>query len=205
MCYHTKQTKGLRQIEQRFKAKAETQELFSHPAAYNGFTFPVTPVILNSDPQLIQGVQWGLIPSWSKNEEIRAYTLNAKIETLKEKPSFRNCLHQRCIVIADGFYEWKWLDSSGKKKQKYLITMPDESLFSFAGLYAVWTHPVTGNIKITYTIVTTEANEFMAEIHNHKKRMPIILDEEQEQNWLYGLSHELFAKNEVELKAVTSY
>lgn len=92
-----------------------------------------------------------------------------------EKPSFKDSINKRCLVIVDGFYEWQWLDKVGKSKQKYLITHKQDEPFAFAGLYNDWLNPATGDIRRTYTIVTTEANELMAEIHNNKKRMPVSL------------------------------
>ncbi|MFN5183840.1 MAG: SOS response-associated peptidase [Bacteroidota bacterium] len=201
MCYHTKQTKSLRKVEHRFKAKVERPEIFNSNAIYNGFIFPKTPVILNSSPSEIKEISWGLIPSWSKDESIRQYTLNAKIETLTEKPSFKNCINNRCIVIVDGFFEWKWLDTAGKKKQKYLIQLERGVLFSFAGLYSEWTDMSSGEIITTYTLVTTEANELMSEIHNQKKRMPVVLTEQNESDWLEGADISIFKKPEIKLLA----
>lgn len=192
MCYHTRQNKSIQAVEKRFRAKVERPEFFNEHAVYNGFSFPITPVILNSSPAVIREIGWGLIPAWSKNESIRAYTLNAKIETISDKPSFRDVQDNRCLVIADGFYEWQWLDSSGKQKQKYLIRLPDDEVFSLAGLYSEWVDKTTGEIKTTYTILTTEANKLMSEIHNHKKRMPVILSAESEEHWLRGVSMKEF-------------
>jgi putative SOS response-associated peptidase YedK len=93
---------------------------------------------------------------------------------------------KRCLVLADGFYEWKWLDPKGKSKQKYLLTLPDNKAFAFAGLWNTWTNRNTGETLNTYTIITTAANELMSEIHNTKKRMPVILNPEAEKNWLDG-------------------
>src|SRR5690606_2818733 len=126
-------------------------------------------------PTLIQHYNWGLIPSWSKDEEIKKLTLNARIETIKEKPSFKNLINKRCLVIANGYYEWQWLDSKGKNKIKYEIGIGNDDLFAFAGLYSQWVNNSTGEIKDTYSIVITKANQLMAEIHNTKKIKQIIL------------------------------
>ena len=186
MCFHSQQSKKAEQLESRFNAKIENLALFQAQDYINGFTFPKTPVIANNSPNLIRHFNWGLIPFWAKDDSIRKYTLNAKIETLHEKPSFKNSINKRCLVIADGFYEWKWLDPKGKKKQKYLITLPQNNLFTFGGIWSEWIDKETGEIVNSYSIVTTKANEFMAEIHNSKKRMPIILTEENENDWLLG-------------------
>ena len=145
---------------------------------------------------------WGLIPFWAKNDTLKKSTLNARIETLAEKPAFRNSVENRCLVIANGYYEWQWLDEKGKQKQKYLITPAKEELFAFAGIYSRWKDPQTGNDINTYSIVTTRANELMSEIHNNKERMPVILRPTDRQAWLEGAAHEDFAfPYEVELRA----
>ena len=184
MCFHSKQTKSAQEVENRFNAKIERTELFQSIEDNNGFNFPKNPIITNEKPNIIQHYNWGLIPSWAIDDDIKKLTLNARIETINEKPSFKNSINKRCLVIANGFYEWQWLDSKGKNKIKYEIGIGNDELFAFAGLYSQWINTITGEIKDTYTIVTTQANELMAEIHNTKKRMPIILKPEDEEKWL---------------------
>lgn len=183
MCFRTKNNKTARELEQRFKAKFLNPEWYS-PDIFNAFTFPKTPVVANN--KAIQGFTWGLIPPWAKDTNIRKSTLNARIETLDKKPSFKPSLSKRCLVLTDGFYEWKWLDPKGKSKQKYLLTLPEDEAFALAGLWNEWTNQSTGEIFNTYTIITTAANELMSEIHNTKKRMPVILNPENEHDWLSG-------------------
>jgi putative SOS response-associated peptidase YedK len=183
MCFHSKQTKKAKEVENRFNAKIENIDLFETTEHYNAFDYPKTPIITNKNPEIIQHFNWGLIPSWSKDNNIRQYTINARIETIKEKPAFRNNINKRCLVIANGFYEWKWLDASGRKKNKYLIALPNEELYAYGGIYSEWVDQNTGEIINSYSIVTTEANPLVAEIHK-KKRMPIILKPEDELNWL---------------------
>ncbi|MFD2891384.1 SOS response-associated peptidase [Flavobacterium chuncheonense] len=184
MCFHSKQTKLALEVEKRFKAKIDHIENFKPTTHINGFDFPQTPIIIDEAPEVITHFNWGLIPSWAKDEEIRKMTLNAKIETVDEKPSFRNSINKRCLVIANGFYEWHWNDAKGKSKTKYEIGIPNEDLFAFAGIYSQWTDTYTGEIRNTYAILTTEANPLMAEIHNNKKRMPVVLHPEDERKWL---------------------
>lgn len=207
MCFHSKQTKSAIEVENRFKAKIDDLALFQPQENINGFTFPKTPIITDEKRNSIQHYNWGLIPSWSKDDDIQKMTLNARIETIEEKPAFKNAINKRCLVIANGFYEWQWLDSKGKNKIKYEIGIENEELFAFAGLYSNWVDDVSGEIKNTFTIVTTEANEIMSNIHNIKKRMPIILKKEDEEKWLthspiknFALPYEvkLFAKEVVE-------
>jgi len=197
MCFHSKQSKSAQELKQRFKANFKDEHLYQ-PSIYNGFQYPKTPIITNKQPNEIQLFNWGLIPFWAKDDSIKKNTLNARIETINEKPSFRNSVNNRCLVLADGFYEWQWLDEKGKQKQKYELTLPDNELFAFAGLYSEWVDKSTGEIINSYTILTTEANELMSKIHNTKKRMPVILSADNEKNWLHG--HDLTMQNE-KLKA----
>lgn len=184
MCFHTIQSKLALQIEKRFNAKLQDKENFAPKEDINAFDFPKTPIITNENPQIITHYNWGLVPYWAKEDSIKKVTLNAKIETIAEKPAFRDVEIKRCLVIANGFYEWQWLDSKGKNKVKYKIGIGNEDLFAFAGLFSHWKDPSSGEVKNTYTIVTTEANALMATIHNTKKRMPVILRPEDEQKWL---------------------
>lgn len=184
MCFHTTQTKLALEVATRFEASLDNPLAFQPQNRINGFNFPKTPVIIDEKPQTITHYHWGLIPVWAKDEGIQKYTLNAKIETAAEKPSFKNSVNKRCLVIASGFFEWQWLDAKGKNKQQYEIGLANEELFAFAGLYSNWVDEYTGEIKNTYTILTTEANPLMAEIHNTKKRMPIVLKREDETKWL---------------------
>lgn len=193
MCFFSKISKTAQEIENRFNAKFENYQDFK-PSFYNGFQFPYTPVITNIEQDKIKLFQWGLIPSWAKDDSIKKFTLNAKIETLNEKPSFKNSLNKRCLVISDGFFEWQWLDEKGKQKQRYLLTLPNKELFAFAGLWSEWTNKQNGEKIYSYTIITTEANELMSKIHNSKKRMPVILDFNHEKNWLNG--NELIMQND---------
>jgi putative SOS response-associated peptidase YedK len=199
MCYYTKQAIAAEILEAQFKANFVEKASYKPNDQFNGFAFPQTPVITNQDGNTIQLFNWGLLPFWAKDSSFRKNTLNAKIETLSEKPSFRSSLDQRCLVLVDGFYEWKWLDDKGKTKQKYLITMPDAQPFALAGLWSVWTNKISGEVINTYTIVTTQANELMSEIHNTKKRMPMVLTAEEEQIWL--ANYEVSPIREVDLKA----
>ena len=151
---------------------------------YSGFSHPRTPVIANRDPGTLEMMQWGLIPPWAKDTEIKKYTLNARLETLRSKPSFRDSVNRRCLVAASAFYEWQWLDPKGKKKQKYTLKLPGGEAFGLAGLWNTWTDRDTGEVMDTYTIITTEANELMSRIHNSKKRMPVLIDRGHETDWL---------------------
>lgn len=129
--------------------------------------------------------RWGLIPSWAKDEKIGYRTFNARGETVHEKPSFRTAFkRRRCLIVADGFYEWQRLGdatkSSSKSKQPFYIRRTDQRPFAFAGLWECWT-PSDGSEVESCTIVTTEANELLAPIHD---RMPVILSPDEYDLWL---------------------
>lgn len=195
MCYNTKLTRKASEVSHRFNAIFENLNLYETSEEINAFTFPKTPVITNLEQHKIQFFNWGLIPTWAKDESIRKYTLNARVETITQKPSFKENIHNRCLIIANGFYEWQWLDIKGRKKQKYEIGLPDNELFAFAGLWSEW------HDKKTYTIITTEAKGIMKEIHNSKKRMPVVLSKENENNWLSNGSVTEILKNDIALVA----
>lgn len=183
MCFHSKQSKSAQELENRFKARFADPYRYI-PGRYNGFQHPQTPVITHNHPNTIQMIQWGLIPAWSADDSIKKHTLNARIETLHEKPAFRDVINNRCLVLADGFFEWQWLDAKGKAKQPYLLTLPGEEAFGFAGIWSVWTDRNTGEQIQSYTLLTTEANELMSRVHNTQKRMPILIAADKENAWL---------------------
>lgn len=185
MCFHTKQSAETNKLVNRFKAVLKNEKSKLQSEHYNGFEHPETPVITNTQPNEIQLFQWGLIPPWAKDTQLQNNTLNARIETLREKPSFSVVTHQRCLVLLDGFYEWQWLDPKGKKKQQYLITREDGEPFAVAGLWSQWVNPAGSTVN-SYTIITTEARGIIREIHNSKLRMPVILQPDCERDWLGG-------------------
>jgi len=151
------------------------------------------PVISNEKPDRLQLFHWGLIPRWVKSKEdalkFRSRTLNARSETVFEKPSFRNAIKtNRCLIPANGFYEWMHYNG---KKYPHFIYLQNKNIFSMAGIWEQWVDKQTGEIYKTYSILTTEANPLMAKIHNSKERMPVILPPKNETDWLNnGLSKE---------------
>ena len=185
MCYRIQLNTGIKEIAKRFNAHVPNAENLLFGEEINGFSYQNCPIIINEDQGNIRDdFSWGLIPQWCKDETIRKNTLNAKIETLDEKPAFRNAVHNRCLVIATGYYEWRWNDEKGKTKQKFEIHSADEEIFAFAGIYSSWNDTSEKIIRNTFSIVTTEANEQMAYIHNNKKRMPVMLRKSDEMAWL---------------------
>lgn len=184
MCFFFEQPSGNFNLKNRFKIKANPNT--SHlKVNVNGFEHSFLQVITNENPTEIQtDFSWGLVPNWSKNKNIQKHTLNARAETIFEKPSFKNVTQNRCLLLATSFYEWHWFDIKGKNKQKYQITSSENEVFCMAGIYSKWVNPISLEIEKTVTMVTTKANETMAFVHNHKQRMPIILNQYNEEDWL---------------------
>lgn len=185
MCYHIS-IPALRRINELigpdvFLGTKETQA--HHVSA---FSFSPLPVLTMDRTKELQFFHWGLIPSWCANEEkaqeLRSMTLNAKSESIFERPSFRQpILKSRCLVFTDGFYEWREFN---KKKYPYFIRLKNQDSFCMAGIYDQWVNKATGELIHGCSIVTTTANSLMEQIHNTKKRMPVILTKEQMDQWI---------------------
>ena len=185
MCYHIKIENSIKNIEKRFNAKYVGKEEFNSQKYINGFSLPQIPVITNEKPNQIQVLYWGLIPHWIKNyneaQKIRSKTLNARSETITEKPSYKKLINKNhCLVIADGFYEWRLEEN---KKKRYLIQKDDKKLFAFAGIWDSWKNKENGEVINSFSIITQKANKFMSYIHNIKKRQPVILSKSDEEGW----------------------
>jgi putative SOS response-associated peptidase YedK len=186
MCFHNSIAKTAKQLQVRYKAAFDQDNLFEPVYHGNGFDFLKWPVITSDKPQNIQLYNWGLIPHWIKSQqqasEIKLNTLNAKSETAFEKPSFRLAIKEnRCIVPSTGFFEWR---SYKGKKYPYYISLKSEEIFSMACITDLWINKETGEIFNTFSILTTTANSLLATIHNSKQRMPVILSKEKENDWL---------------------
>jgi putative SOS response-associated peptidase YedK len=146
-------------------------------ASYNvAPTQGVATVLVEDGKRKLEMLHWGLIPSWADDPSIGNRMINARAETVAEKPSFRKAFrNHRCLVLADGFYEWQ---KTANGKQPYYIRMEDDSPFAFAGLWESWKN---GSEVRSATIITTDANDVVAPIHN---RMPVILHPEDYELWL---------------------
>jgi putative SOS response-associated peptidase YedK len=174
----------------RFTLTVDPAELLE---VFGNFTFPsrfaprynISPLqpvlaIPNDEKSQADFFLWGLIPSWAKDPTIANKLINARGETVAEKPSFRGAFkYKRCLIPADGFYEWQ-AQTGQKTKTPYYIHMKDRQPFAFAGLWDEW-HSPEGNTLRTCTIITTAPNELMSNLHN---RMPVILDKENFAAWL---------------------
>ncbi|WP_255169035.1 SOS response-associated peptidase [Natrononativus amylolyticus] len=179
-------------LEERFDAR------FREPFGprYNVAPGQRVPVITNEEPETIRGLEWGLVPSWADDD--RSGLINARAETLAEKPSFRGAYaHRRCLVPADGFYEWV---ETPDGKRPYRVAFEDDRPFAMAGLWERWKRPTTQTgldafgageggegsedaVLETVTVVTTEPNELVAGLHD---RMAAILEPDREREWLEG-------------------
>ena len=134
--------------------------------------------VVGGEPRRGGYMRWGLIPFWAKDKSIGSRMINARAETIVEKPSFRNALRRRrCLVLADGFYEWQKL---GKQRIPMRIVMRSGEPFAFAGLWETWRDP-QGEVVPSCTIITTSANDTLSPIHD---RMPVILPRDLEDFWL---------------------
>jgi putative SOS response-associated peptidase YedK len=149
-------------------------------ARYNIAPTQPVAVVANDGNNRLDYFVWGLIPSWAKDPSIGSRLINARAETLAEKPSFRTAFRRRrCLVLADGFYEWKQA-KNGRGKTPMYIRLESGKPFAFAGLWENW-NSADGSQILSCTIITTQPNSLMEEIHN---RMPVILPKEAYSTWL---------------------
>src|SRR5262249_53190409 len=133
------------------------------PTRYNVAPQMPMPIVVGNRPNRLDVMRWGLVPAWAKDERAGARIINARAETVAERPASRAALrYHRCLVPANAFYEWR---ATAHDKQPYFIHLPDEPLFAFAGLYDVW-HSPDGTELHTYTIITCAANGLMAPIRD---------------------------------------
>lgn len=147
---------------------------------YNIAPTQAIAVVPNDGKNAVDHFVWGLIPFWAKDPSIGSKMINARGETLAEKNSFKNPYkRRRCLVLADGFYEWTKVEGQ-KAKQPYLIQLEDKSVFAFAGLWEEWNSPEGSQLR-SATIITTEPNPMVAKLHN---RMPVILHPDDYELWL---------------------
>jgi putative SOS response-associated peptidase YedK len=133
------------------------------------------------DGRELVALRWGLVPFWAKDPAVGNRMINARAETVAEKPAFRAAYrHRRCLVLADGFYEWR---REGSVKIPWYISLASEEPFAFAGLWERWRSKETGESLETATLITTQANDFLVSLHH---RMPVILDADGADCWLSG-------------------
>ena len=173
----------------RFTLFTDEQELIDEFAIENSFTYEqsfniapsqhVLAIINNGKENRAGQLHWGLIPPWAKDKKIAYKMINARGETLAEKPSFKRAFQsRRCIIPTSGFYEWKRTEDG---KKPYFIRLKNQDLFAFAGLWEKWKDPISEEDIYTCTIVTTSPNKMMANLHD---RMPLLLDRKNQEDWL---------------------
>ncbi len=174
MCGRFSQSKSKQEIKKRFNVKKVTEEVLP---LFNISPDSYIPVILNEKPDEVSVARWGLVPSWSKEEKSPYSMINARAETLLEKPTYKRLIQRkRCLIIADSFYEWKKING---KKAPSRIMLKDDELFAFAGLWDLWEKE--GKSLISCAIITTSPNKLCEKIHD---RMPVILPQDKEREWI---------------------
>ena len=153
-------------------------DCLGHTPSYNIAPTQMALTVTNGDGRHASHMRWGLIPSWAKRASVGNRMINARAETVAERPSFRTALRRRrCLVLADGFYDWQ---RNGASRRPMRITVESGEPFAFAGLWDAWRDPSGGTVR-SCTIITTAANELLSPIHD---RMPVILPRELESLWL---------------------
>ncbi len=174
MCGRFTQTKSKQEIKKRFNVKRVADSIVP---MFNVAPDQNIPVILNESPDEVTLARWGLVPSWSKEEKTQYSMINARAETLLEKPSYKRLVKsKRCLIIADSFIEWK---KTRAGKVPHRIMLNDGDLFVFAGLWDLWEKE---GVQLTScTIITTSPNKLVGTIHD---RMPVILDQDSEKDWI---------------------
>ena len=180
MCGRSSLTVTEKELEARFNASfySEDLERYNPIPNYNMAPSQNLPVITDADPRHINLFRWGLIPFWAKDEKIGYKMINARSETVDEKPAFRQALRKRrCLWPIDGYYEWI---KNGKEKIPYRVIFKDESIFTAAALWEEWID--NAGIKVhSFTVLTRPASPSMAFLHD---RMPVLLPKDQEYRWL---------------------
>ena len=191
MCGRYSLSKSKIDLEERFQAEM----LADFKPRYNIAPTQLVPVITSESPKGFSFFYWGITPDFGQNKPVAQKLINAKAETVHEKISFKSSFEKRrCLIPADGFYEWKKL---GKKtKIPHRFTLREDEIFSFAGIWEEY-ESISGEIQHTFLILTTSPNEVVSEVHD---RMPVILSRENEKKWLdkYSSQDEL-------LKMLNSY
>ncbi|MDB5271651.1 MAG: hypothetical protein JWO58_18, partial [Chitinophagaceae bacterium] len=146
---------------------------------YNIAPMQACAVITNQAPAEVQFYQWGLVPSWSIDRTTAMNMINARSESVYQKIPFKHIVkNQRCLVLADGFFEWR---KEGKNKVPYRFNLNSDDAFSFAGLWDSWKNEENGDIVNSFTIITTDANKLVKNVHD---RMPVILRKDLEKLWI---------------------
>lgn len=186
MCFSVNVNLVKEELENRYGATFLDPDKYHPSYYYHAFGLPDIPAVCSGKPGKIHLLKWGLIPSWVKDnssaEEIRYKTFNARSESVDSKPSFSASFSgKRCIIPVRGFFEWQ---HTSMRKIPWYVYRADNEIMSLAGLWSEWSDNSTGELISTFSVITTDANELMADIHNSKKRMPVVLEKGSEITWL---------------------
>ena len=178
MCGRYSVKQDLKKVEEQLKLGLSEKAKNWKPS-FNIAPSQFAPVVTSDKPDELDVFHFGLVPHWAKDKKVGYKMINARSETLLEKPSFKPLVvnNKRCLVLADSFFEWK---REGKEKQPFRIYLPEREVFFFAGLWSSWKDP-EGEMYNSYSIITTAPNKLMEKIHD---RMPVILTREEEKLWL---------------------
>ena len=176
MCGRYTLAKSQQELSERFGIR---QTFLDLKPRYNIAPAQRVPVIIRSGPEnIMESCRWGLVPAWAKEIKTAKLLINARAETLLEKSSFKTAVRaHRCLVPADGFYDWK---TAGSLKRPYFIHRVDRAVFAFAGIFTERKNEL-GELTRTFSIITVQANKIMSALH---ERMPVILPAEAEALWL---------------------
>ncbi len=199
MCFHNSMNKRVRDLASRYGRRTDlleiTRDIINEQYRISAYSHPLCAIVTADEE--IQAFHWGLIPFWTKDlksaKEILKGTINARSETLFEKPSYRSLIRRkRCLIPSTGYFEHH--HNEDKTTTPYFIYLKEQEIFSMGGLYDEWLNPETGEVVKTFTQITTPANKLTGAIHNGGKnpyRMPLIFSKEEEEKWLDpGLSKE---------------
>jgi len=186
MCYHTSVQITAKDLVKIFNAPFPKEENYKVLYHANGFAHPDMAVLSHEQERSLNIYSWGLIPLWAKDWnhalKVRNHTLNARLEEVFKKPSYRAAiLSRRCVIPVTGIFEWKHV---GKERTPYYIHPKEHPVFYLAGIYAHWTDPSTRDQITTFSIITRAANEMMRDTNNSPKRMPLMLDREVIDDWI---------------------
>jgi putative SOS response-associated peptidase YedK len=184
MCGRVRLASDYSEIKIRLKFAANAPAPNYEPDWNKPPTMPMLVAMRSIDGQRIpKMMKWGLIPHWAKDTKLQYSTFNARSEEFTTRPAFKDAWRrgQRCLVITDGYYEWKKLDPKGKEKQPYAFAMADGTETVMAGLWSSWRDPMNGEEVLSCTVMTCAPNKSVAEIHD---RMPVILGESDWPKWL---------------------
>lgn len=186
MCFTVNVNLIKEELENRYGATLIDPDKYRPSYYYHAFGIPSLPAICSGEPSKIQLLKWGLIPAWTKGIDqaniIRYKTFNARSESIETKKSFYSSFRsKRCLIPVKGFFEWQHI---GNEKIPWYIYHSGNEIISLAGIYDDWVENNTGEVLTTFSIVTTDANDLMANIHNSGKRMPVLLSKSSETLWI---------------------